>query len=667
MILSELNKCSVLRPFLLLFAVVLLLAQQLEANVVLTGQNASFCRMHGFTYEGQTRTVCDAPCGGTCETSTCSVAPTLGVYNPPPTRQSIPLVMALPNDSCSYPGGTLSSGSLPINFSHNGNAIRLTGTKIPNVTAGEGSGLSLSYSRCVINSSTYPNVACPPTTTSTSTTLPGDCAAHGTGYAAAAPGTCARCSGINDADLEVINLDGSGYTRTANGCANECSVDPPCANYVNCWYKDLCSGATPTASNPAGPGSCGSAGSGSLACGLSVTYAACNEVRANGEVVRACAFVPISYSGGNVDADFFAGVSLPSAAACGGGTPPEPEPPTPVHCVGSWGSCSDITGVETYTVTTSAENGGNACPATHGQTRNCRQNCVGSWSICSGGNQTYSVTTPATGGGTACAANHGASQSCANCSIDITCQQSVCANPGGYVVSSRTAAIGYGMNDSCPAVGAPYPSAGTCVTAACSGGGPGGGGCFVAGTRIRMADGGLKNIETIVEGDVVLSFDEISKEVISSKVERVHRHKASKQKLYEFIMADGARFVVTDIHPLYAANLDSYVRVEDMYVKFSHAEDFYLKNVDGVAVPVVSITEFEDTVPVFNFEVEGISKYSSKYGRYGLGHNYFAEDYLAHNAIYIKQVIKFLVFDWLGRPREVRADLGNGDHTVIKH
>lgn len=42
--------------------------------------------------------------------------------------------------------------------------------------------------------------------------------------------------------------------------------------------------------------------------------------------------------------------------------------------------------------------------------------------------------------------------------------------------------------------------------------------CFVAGTKITMADGSLKNIENIVEGDRVLSYDEISGEIVEAEV-----------------------------------------------------------------------------------------------------------------------------------------------------
>ena len=104
------------------------------------------------------------------------------------------------------------------------------------------------------------------------------------------------------------------------------------------------------------------------------------------------------------------------------------EGPCPIDCVGSWGeygSCSTTCGPGTktreYSVTTTAQHGGQGCPANDEDTEDtecnegpCPIDCVGSWSeygscstTCGGGQKTreYSVTTPAQHGGQACPAN----------------------------------------------------------------------------------------------------------------------------------------------------------------------------------------------------------------------------------------------------------------------
>jgi len=69
---------------------------------------------------------------------------------------------------------------------------------------------------------------------------------------------------------------------------------------------------------------------------------------------------------------------------------------------------------------------------------------------------------------------------------------------------------------------------------------PGGNTCFVAGTQITMADGSSKNIEDVIKGEMVLSYDLETKEYVSKKVLYVDkRHtvaahaEASKKLGYE--------------------------------------------------------------------------------------------------------------------------------------
>ena len=89
---------------------------------------------------------------------------------------------------------------------------------------------------------------------------------------------------------------------------------------------------------------------------------------------------------------------------------------------GGWGGCSRSCGggqkTRTYSITTSAQHGGQACPYTNGQvqstscnTHGCPVNCVGGWtkwSYCSAiyGNgekfRQYVVSTPNQHGGAAC-------------------------------------------------------------------------------------------------------------------------------------------------------------------------------------------------------------------------------------------------------------------------
>lgn len=98
----------------------------------------------------------------------------------------------------------------------------------------------------------------------------------------------------------------------------------------------------------------------------------------------------------------------------------------PVACVGAWGSyttcsCANNSQWRSYTITTAALNGGQACPNLNGDIQStscnptgCPVNCVGSFganSTCScttnSSKRVYSITTPAANSGTACPFDNG--------------------------------------------------------------------------------------------------------------------------------------------------------------------------------------------------------------------------------------------------------------------
>jgi hypothetical protein len=73
--------------------------------------------------------------------------------------------------------------------------------------------------------------------------------------------------------------------------------------------------------------------------------------------------------------------------------------------------------------------------------------------------------------------------------------------------------------------------------------------CFMPGTMVSMADGSTKVIESIEIGDLVVSYNEESGELIENEVERIvspYRH-----TIYEIITTDNTDIQLTDDHPLY--------------------------------------------------------------------------------------------------------------------
>jgi len=73
--------------------------------------------------------------------------------------------------------------------------------------------------------------------------------------------------------------------------------------------------------------------------------------------------------------------------------------------------------------------------------------------------------------------------------------------------------------------------------------------CFLAGTKITMADGSLKNIEDIGEGDVVRSYDDVSGSFVDSRVKKLLSYNKDRMTDYYVVINDELR--VTPNHRLF--------------------------------------------------------------------------------------------------------------------
>jgi prepilin-type N-terminal cleavage/methylation domain-containing protein len=133
--------------------------------------------------------------------------------------------------------------------------------------------------------------------------------------------------------------------------------------------------------------------------------------------------------------------------------------------------------------------------------------------------------------------------------------------------------------------------------------------CFLAGTRISMADGSYKNIEDVIAGDMVNSYDFELKKVVPGRVSGLVQHSADKTNSY-LVINDLLK--VTHNHEILLngywkqigeAKIGDYMQLEDGSFRF-----------------INSIETVYENVPTYNFEVEDY-------------HNYYAEEILVHNII----------------------------------
>ena len=133
----------------------------------------------------------------------------------------------------------------------------------------------------------------------------------------------------------------------------------------------------------------------------------------------------------------------------------------------------------------------------------------------------------------------------------------------------------------------------------------GGGGCFVAGTKVLMADGSFKNIEKVKAGDTVKTrVSETDTSLVNAKVTDTHEIEEAGYLIINKTLK------VTPSHILWVN--DTWKTASEIQV------DDVLVNSSGEQIYVESVEWFNQKVAVYNLTVE-------KY------HTYFADGFWVHN------------------------------------
>lgn len=153
------------------------------------------------------------------------------------------------------------------------------------------------------------------------------------------------------------------------------------------------------------------------------------------------------------------------------------------------------------------------------------------------------------------------------------------------------------------------------------GGGGGGSSCFVAGTKILMANGSEKNIEDVNVGDKVMGYD--GKKQIAVTVQELES--PVRDHHYSVILADGTILGMTNEHPLYTedgwksispkhtAEENPQLKVQTLTVGDKVLTDA------GNYIEIAAMDYFAGKVQVYN--LKKVSGYN----------NFYADGVLAHN------------------------------------
>ncbi len=125
-------------------------------------------------------------------------------------------------------------------------------------------------------------------------------------------------------------------------------------------------------------------------------------------------------------------------------------------------------------------------------------------------------------------------------------------------------------------------------------------GCFIAGTEVLTA-AGYQAIENIQAGDKVLAENVLTGEVEEKEVKQIFRHEVDT---LVHLIANGEEIVTTPNHPFYVKD-KGWINAGNL------TEEDMLISADGEDVTISSISteELEETVTVYNFEVDEYHTY----------------------------------------------------------
>jgi intein/homing endonuclease len=150
--------------------------------------------------------------------------------------------------------------------------------------------------------------------------------------------------------------------------------------------------------------------------------------------------------------------------------------------------------------------------------------------------------------------------------------------------------------------------------------------CFVAGTKVQMEDGTEKNIEEIVEGEKVLSYNEETstnegKEVVSCRVN-------SSTKLVKYHFSNQTSITATPEHPFYLDGL-KLASLNPESTKQIHGID---REVEEIKVgDLVYVSNGVSKTAIKEIEILDVDSISTYIITVKDNHNFYANNVLVHN------------------------------------
>jgi intein/homing endonuclease len=154
--------------------------------------------------------------------------------------------------------------------------------------------------------------------------------------------------------------------------------------------------------------------------------------------------------------------------------------------------------------------------------------------------------------------------------------------------------------------------------------------CFIGGTQVTLADGKTKNIEDVIVGEKIQTYDESKKAITVSPVEEVFHHEEKLDELYTFEFSNDSKVTSNDVHLFYSVKDQNYFSAKSLYTRWARGENILVLSDKKDVLEVKNIEQSHKKVKLYNLHV--ISPYNKDSPMNRVGHNYFANGVLVHNA-----------------------------------
>jgi hypothetical protein len=155
---------------------------------------------------------------------------------------------------------------------------------------------------------------------------------------------------------------------------------------------------------------------------------------------------------------------------------------------------------------------------------------------------------------------------------------------------------------------------------------PGGGCCLLSGTEILLNNGDVKNIEDIVIGDEVITYDFNNDYNVSGIVTKLFS--PIHNDIIKILLSNGFVLDCTSTHPIWCVSKNSWVSLNPLETLKSMSIDIQNLSINDVLLSIDNCYVF--VVDIIEIDSEYITTYDISVIP---NNNYYANDILVHNKI----------------------------------